>query len=81
MLSPEKPYQSWLYYLHEADPRRGAFLLAALAAWFRGTTTLFSYDFTSGVALCAGLLAFVGAFTRRSLLLLLLTSCGAEVCR
>jgi hypothetical protein len=77
--TPERPYESWLELL-QSDPRPGAFLLAALAGWVRGTTTLFSYDFATGVALCAGLLGFAASFARRPLtLLLLLATAGLSL--
>src|SRR5262249_30139384 len=75
VLSPARPYESWIHLIHThmgGDPRRGAYLLAALAGWCRGTTTLFSYDFATGVALIAGILGFGAAFARRFPMLLLL---------
>lgn len=74
--SPEQPYQCWPENML-TDPRRGAYLLVALAGWCRGTTTLFSFDWGIGVALIAGLLGFAAAFTRRPLPLLLLLVAAA----
>ncbi len=70
--TPEKPNQAFISADYE-DTRPGAFLLAALAAWVRRTTPLFSYDWANGVALACGALALAGAFAanRRGLLLLL----------
>ncbi|MBI1915730.1 MAG: hypothetical protein HYS12_13505 [Planctomycetes bacterium] len=79
-ISPDRPYESWIAWGHSlqgGDPRRGAYLLVALAGWCRGTTTLFSYDFATGVALIAGLLGFGAAFGRRFPVLLLLLAAVA----
>jgi hypothetical protein len=66
--SPDRPYESFLEILVNYDTRHGAFLLAASAAWCRGTSTLFSLDFATGVAWSAALLGFAAAFARRPLL-------------
>ena len=75
--SPERPYESFLEILVNYDTRHGAFLLAAVAAWCRGTTTLFSFDFATGVAWSAALLGFAAAFARRPLLLVTLIAAVA----
>ncbi len=71
-LTPDKPNQAFISADYE-DTRPGAFLLAALAAWARRTTPLFSYDWLNGVVLACGALGLAGAFAtnRRGLLLLL----------
>jgi len=53
-----------------------AFLLLAAAAFVRGTTALFSYDWACGVILAAAAIGFAGLFAARpvGLLLLLLTA-------
>src|SRR5262249_22123600 len=70
---PDRPQEAYVHYLYTADRRLGAFLLLASAAWARGTTALFSYDWTNGVALAAAALGLAGLFAsgRRGLLLLL----------
>jgi hypothetical protein len=70
--SPDRPHEAFVRAVY-ADPRRGAFLLAAAAARVRGTTALFSYDWANGVALACGALGLAGLFAsgRRGLLLLL----------
>jgi hypothetical protein len=75
--SPDRPYESFLEILVNYDTRYGAFLLAAVTAWCRGTTTLFSLDFATGVAWTAALLGFAAAFARRPLLLLTLIAAAA----
>lgn len=76
--SPERPYESYLEYLvNDDNTRPGAFLLAAVTAWCRGTTTLFSLDFATGVAWSAALLGFAAAFARRPLLFLTLLAAAA----
>jgi hypothetical protein len=75
--SPERPYESFLEILVNYDTRHGAFLLAAVTAWCRGTTTLFSLDFATGVAWAAALLGFAAAFARRPLLFLTLIAAAA----
>jgi hypothetical protein len=69
---PEWPNQAFIYADWD-DTRPGAFLLAAAAAWLRGTTALFSYDWANGVALACAALGLAGLFAsgRRGLLLLL----------
>src|SRR5262249_276315 len=83
VVSPDRPYESWIAYVcapKGGDPRRGAYLLAALTGWCRGTTTLFSYDFATCVALIAGLLGFGAPFAPRfPVLLLLLAAVGLSV--
>jgi hypothetical protein len=56
------------------DGSRGnTFFLTAIAGWWRETTSLFSYDWFSGVVLAAAAMGFTGLFaTRRSTLWLLL---------
>ncbi|QJW95074.1 hypothetical protein [Frigoriglobus tundricola] len=49
-----------------------AFLLVAAAAEARGTTSLFSYDWATGVVLAAGLIGLAGLFARNPLVLALL---------
>jgi hypothetical protein len=71
------PYESYIEMMVDMRERYGAFQLAGLAGWCRGTTTLFSYDFATGVACAAGLLGFAGAFARRPTLLLTLLACAA----
>lgn len=56
-----------------------AFLLTAAAAEARGTTSLFSYDWASGVILSAALLGFGGVFASGSLTFVLLVA-GAGTC-
>lgn len=75
--SPERPYESFLEILVNYDTRHGAFLLAAVTAWCRRTTTLFSLDFATGVAWCAALLGFAAVFARRPLLFLTLIAAVA----
>ena len=71
--SPRRPCEAFIYHIYTREHRWGAFLFAASAAWVRGTGALFSYDWASGVALAAGILALAGAFAsdRRCFLLLL----------
>jgi hypothetical protein len=75
--SPTRPYESYLEFLINADTRHGAFLLAAVTAWCRGTSTLFSYDFATAIAWCAALLGFAASFARRPLLFLMLIVAAA----
>jgi hypothetical protein len=75
--SSARPYESYVELLINNDTRHGAFLLAAVTAWCRGTTTLFSLDFATGVAWCAALLGFAAAFARRPLLFLTLIVAAA----
>jgi hypothetical protein len=69
---PELPNQAFIHADWD-DTRPGAFLLAAAAAWARGTTALFSYDWANGVALACGAMGLAGLFAsgRLSLPLLL----------
>lgn len=54
-----------------------AFLLLAAGAETRGTTTLFSYDWVSGVLLAAGLAGFAGASAGNVPILVLVAAGGA----
>lgn len=56
-----------------------AHLLAAAAGEVRGTSSLFSYDWASGIILAAALLGFGGVFASGSLTFVLLV-CGAATC-
>jgi hypothetical protein len=64
---------------HEGS-RPVAFLWAAAAAWLRGTTALFAYDWWCGVALAAALLGLAGLFAAEpvGLILLLLTAASCS---
>lgn len=76
----DRPFEVMPYVnLYRDGGRPLAHLLAAAAGEARGTPSLFSYDWASGVLLAAGLLGFGGVFASGSLALVLLVA-GAGTC-
>ncbi|MDY3551789.1 hypothetical protein R5W24_000868 [Gemmata sp. JC717] len=63
--------------LHVDSARRVTHLLSAVGGSVRGTTSLFSYDWTAGVLFAAGMLALGGAFAAHPAALVLLVAGGA----
>jgi hypothetical protein len=74
--SPSRPWEAYPYVC-EGDPRPGAFLLTAAAACVQREGALYAYDWATGVALAAGLLALAGAFPTPRIGLVLLIAAGA----
>ena len=68
---------SYLHFTMDGG-RPVSFFLVAAAADMRGTTSLFSYDWASGVTLAAALMAYAGLFASNTLLLIML-ALGAGV--
>ncbi|MBM3983467.1 MAG: hypothetical protein FJ304_25000 [Planctomycetes bacterium] len=69
----DRPFEVMLYVNMTVDGGRPlAFLIAAAAGEARGTTSLFSYDWASGVILAAALLGFGGVFASSPLTFALL---------
>lgn len=66
--------------LHIDGGRKSAFLLNAVAAWIRGTSGCFSYDWLSGIALGAAAMGIAGLFAARpadlALLLMVALTCS-----
>jgi len=69
----DRPFETIAYGNICYDTSRPiAHLLGAAGAEVRGTTALFSYDWTSGVILAAGMLGFGGLFASNSLWIFIL---------
>jgi hypothetical protein len=73
--SPTRPHEAWVFAC-EGDPRPGAFLLTAAAAFVQRQGALYAYDWATGIALAAGILALAGAFPTPRLGLVLLVAAG-----
>jgi hypothetical protein len=74
--SPTRPHEAYPHAC-ENDPRQGAFLLTAAAAWVQHEGALYAYDWAAGVALAAGILALAGAFPSTGIGLVVLVAAGA----
>jgi|GEM_PF-3286934 len=73
----DEPFEVMAYVNLNIDGGRNVtFMLTAAAAEARRTSSLFSYDWASGIILTAAILGFGGAYASNSLMLVLLVAGG-----
>ncbi|OAI47370.1 hypothetical protein AYO45_05785 [Gammaproteobacteria bacterium SCGC AG-212-F23] len=72
VLSADKPYDSWPYFMFHDDPRAGSYFTLALIAKLRGLSSMFAYDPSCAIILSAGILGVAGIYARSSLTFFLL---------
>lgn len=72
VLSPNRPYESWIHYTFTSDPRFGIMYVYAFLSWLFGHPGIFSCNFNCAVILLAGFFAVSSVFSKSKLTWVLL---------